>query len=78
MTFLLKLKHIFVISDISCRSKLAKLNEKITSLELKIEYIEARVRICDHFCLVICLFVGVIKGWSGGWVLELYMPILPD
>ncbi|KXJ30147.1 putative protein BRICK1-B [Exaiptasia diaphana] len=29
--------------DISCRSKLAKLNEKITSLELKIEYIEARV-----------------------------------
>jgi hypothetical protein len=31
------------IIDISCRSKLAKLNEKITSLELKIEYIEARV-----------------------------------
>ncbi|EDO39509.1 predicted protein [Nematostella vectensis] len=29
--------------DISCRSKLAKLNEKVTALELKIEYIEARV-----------------------------------
>jgi len=29
--------------DLSCRSRLAVLNEKLTSLERRIEYIEARV-----------------------------------
>jgi len=29
--------------DLSCRSKLALLNEKLTNLERKIEYLEARV-----------------------------------
>ncbi|CAH1265123.1 probable protein BRICK1 [Branchiostoma lanceolatum] len=29
--------------DMSCRSRLAMLNEKLTSLERRIEYIEARV-----------------------------------
>ncbi|XP_070557563.1 protein BRICK1 [Ptychodera flava] len=29
--------------DMSCRSRLATLNEKLTSLERRIEYIEARV-----------------------------------
>ncbi|XP_023234297.1 protein BRICK1 [Centruroides vittatus] len=29
--------------DMSCRSRLATLNEKLTSLERKIEYLEARV-----------------------------------
>eukprot|EP00794_Sanderia_malayensis_P006033 gene6033-6734_t len=29
--------------DVSCRTRLANLNSKLTSLEQKIEYIEARV-----------------------------------
>ena len=29
--------------DLSCRSRLASLNEKLTALERRIEYIEARV-----------------------------------
>uniref|UniRef100_T1JMR3 Protein BRICK1 n=1 Tax=Strigamia maritima TaxID=126957 RepID=T1JMR3_STRMM len=29
--------------DLSCRSRLAVLNEKLTALERKIEYLEARV-----------------------------------
>jgi len=29
--------------DMSCRSRLATLNEKLTSLERRVEYIEARV-----------------------------------
>ena len=31
------------ILDMSCRSKLATLNEKLTTLERRVEYIEARV-----------------------------------
>lgn len=30
-------------TDMSCRSRLATLNEKLTALERRIEYIEARV-----------------------------------
>ncbi|UYV67426.1 BRK1 [Cordylochernes scorpioides] len=30
--------------DMSCRARLATLNEKLTSLERRIEYLEARVR----------------------------------
>uniref|UniRef100_A0A8C1NRJ3 Uncharacterized protein n=1 Tax=Cyprinus carpio TaxID=7962 RepID=A0A8C1NRJ3_CYPCA len=33
----------FIFSDMSCRSRLATLNEKLTALERRIEYIEARV-----------------------------------
>lgn len=33
-------------SDMSCRSRLATLNEKLTALERRIEYIEARVSDC--------------------------------
>ncbi|KAK2188790.1 hypothetical protein NP493_121g02025 [Ridgeia piscesae] len=29
--------------DVSCRSRLATLNERLTSLERRVEYIEARV-----------------------------------
>lgn len=29
--------------DMSCRSRLAKINEQLTSLEQRVEYIEARV-----------------------------------
>lgn len=32
-----------IFSDMSCRSRLAVLNEKLTTLERKIEYLEARV-----------------------------------
>lgn len=31
--------------DMSCRSRLATLNEKLTALERRIEYIEARVSV---------------------------------
>lgn len=33
------------LADMSCRSRLATLNEKLTALERRIEYIEARVSI---------------------------------
>lgn len=32
-----------LLPDMSCRSRLATLNEKLTALERRIEYIEARV-----------------------------------
>uniref|UniRef100_UPI00358F6496 protein BRICK1 isoform X1 n=1 Tax=Myxine glutinosa TaxID=7769 RepID=UPI00358F6496 len=37
--------------DMSCRSRLATLNEKLTSLERRVEYIEARVsqKVVDGF-----------------------------
>ena len=37
--------------DMSCRSRLAELNEKLTALERRVEYIEARV---SHSCLLQC------------------------
>lgn len=35
----------------SCRSRLAILNEKLTTLERRIEYLEARVRIMCFFSI---------------------------
>ncbi|RLV99444.1 hypothetical protein DV515_00009688 [Chloebia gouldiae] len=35
--------HCRLPADMSCRSRLATLNEKLTALERRIEYIEARV-----------------------------------
>lgn len=32
-----------IATDMSCRSRLAELNEKITALERKVEYVEASV-----------------------------------
>ena len=39
---MLILLNVFI--DMSCRGRLAGLNEKLTGLERKIEYLEARVR----------------------------------
>lgn len=36
-------------TDMSCRGKLAGLNEKLTGLERQIEYLEARVCYCSSF-----------------------------
>nr|CAD7205254.1 unnamed protein product [Timema douglasi] len=33
------------VADMSCRSRLAVLNEKLTTLERRVEYLEARVSI---------------------------------
>jgi len=33
------------VTDMSCRSRLAVLNEKLTTLERRVEYLEARVSI---------------------------------
>jgi len=33
-----------LFTDTSCRSRLATLNEKLTQLERRVEYIEARVK----------------------------------
>lgn len=38
-----------LFSDLSCRSRLATLNEKLTSLERQVEYIEARVSIPSYY-----------------------------
>ena len=35
------------IADMSCRSRLATLNEKLTTLERRVEYIEARVSLSE-------------------------------
>jgi BMFP domain-containing protein YqiC len=36
------------ITDMSCRSRLAVLNEKLTTLERRVEYLEARVSMMIH------------------------------
>ena len=41
MTLILNIS--LLLPDMSCRSRLATLNEKLTALERRIEYIEARV-----------------------------------
>ena len=38
---------VIIVLDMSCRGKLAKLDEKLTLMEQKVEYIEARV--CENF-----------------------------
>uniref|UniRef100_A0A7N6A8J6 BRICK1 subunit of SCAR/WAVE actin nucleating complex n=1 Tax=Anabas testudineus TaxID=64144 RepID=A0A7N6A8J6_ANATE len=53
--------------DMSCRSRLATLNEKLTALERRIEYIEARVSTYIYACLLfydlqrvfVCIFQRV-------------------
>lgn len=42
------------LSDLSCRSKLAVLNEKLTTLERKIDYLEACV---SFMCSIIEVFL---------------------
>ncbi len=37
---------VMTVLDMSCRGKLAKLDEKLTLMEQKVEYIEARV--CEN------------------------------
>ncbi|CAK8696895.1 unnamed protein product [Clavelina lepadiformis] len=37
--------------DLSCRSRIASLNEKLTALERRIEYIEARVTMGAIACI---------------------------
>ena len=39
----------FSTIDVSCRSRLAKINEQLTSLEQRVEYIEARVSNDKYF-----------------------------
>lgn len=56
-------------SDMSCRSRLATLNEKLTALERRIEYIEARV---SHIALKFkqsggSLYLNVWK-WYGCYI----------
>ena len=41
-------RSIPLIADMSCRSRLATLNEKLTTLERRVEYIEARVSISQE------------------------------
>ena len=41
------------VQDMSCRSKLATLNEKLTTLERRVEYIEARVSLKIAFGLYV-------------------------
>lgn len=36
------------VIDTSCRSRLATLNEKLTQLERRVEYIEARVKLQEN------------------------------
>uniref|UniRef100_A0A8C9YZF0 BRICK1 subunit of SCAR/WAVE actin nucleating complex n=1 Tax=Sander lucioperca TaxID=283035 RepID=A0A8C9YZF0_SANLU len=43
--------------DMSCRSRLATLNEKLTALERRIEYIEARVSILHCNIAIHCFVV---------------------
>lgn len=45
MQTIVNVTNIFLASDMSCRSRLATLNEKLTSLERKIDYLEACVSV---------------------------------
>lgn len=62
------LKSILSLADMSCRSRLATLNEKLTALERRIEYIEARVSILlsNEFCC--CIYFWILKKWSNKWL----------
>ena len=44
----------FLFPDTSCRSRLATLNEKLTQLERRVEYIEARVINYRQTCTCTC------------------------
>jgi len=43
ITSIMRIAHFLNNFDMSARSRLAQLNEKLTSLERKIDYLEARV-----------------------------------
>ena len=45
--YLFAMCNIPFIADMSCRSRLATLNEKLTTLERRVEYIEARVSLSE-------------------------------
>lgn len=45
----------------SCRSRLAILNEKLTTLERRIEYLEARVRINVHVFFIIIIYSKLVN-----------------
>uniref|UniRef100_A0A3P8Z487 BRICK1 subunit of SCAR/WAVE actin nucleating complex n=1 Tax=Esox lucius TaxID=8010 RepID=A0A3P8Z487_ESOLU len=48
--------------DMSCRSRLATLNEKLTALERRIEYIEARVLTTNnHFSCAMCQYLSYFR-----------------
>lgn len=49
----------YFTSDLSCRTKLAVLNEKLTTLERKIDYLEACVRTM-HFFMLFITFILLI------------------
>ncbi|XP_015760964.1 PREDICTED: uncharacterized protein LOC107340126 [Acropora digitifera] len=59
--------------DMSCRSRIAKINEQLTSLEQKVEYIEGRVsRDCLYLLITFpkWLPVGVnMQTLSNGWAI---------
>ena len=59
---------VFVCADTSCRSRLAQLNEKLTQLERRVEYIEARV--CSRGFLIF-MTVAIIK-----MILSLFLSLL--
>jgi hypothetical protein len=56
------------ITDMSCRSRLAVLNEKLTTLERRVEYLEARVSIIirrgQNIWLAGFWWQFTISGWQ--------------
>ncbi|KAF0870506.1 BRK1 protein, partial [Crocuta crocuta] len=48
--------------DMSCRSRLATLNEKLTALERRIEYIEARVSTWGKNCVPRCCWEVALQN----------------
>jgi len=58
----------------SCRSKLATLNEKLTTLERRVEYIEARVSIKNGLILFVYCF-NSLHQYNMTLVLDILCPI---
>lgn len=64
----LTLNMCLLLPDMSCRSRLATLNEKLTALERRIEYIEARVsegQGCPRACTIPLAAEANVKAETG-------------
>ncbi len=59
---------LLLFADMSCRSRLATLNEKLTTLERRVEYIEARVSCTFGSDLKKSIFQGTQSGSLAGQV----------
>ena len=62
---------LYIITDVSCRSRLATLNERLSALERRVEYIEARV--CIKTISINVLFVLQVSILEKKNIIHMYL-----